>query len=79
MFGNLIGQGIGPQIVGIISDALEPSQGTDALRYAMLSMTLTAVGASFYFWRASRTVAQDLKDVQGTGPLQGVFQVACDA
>jgi len=66
LLGNLIGQGIGPQVVGVISDALAPSLGADSLRYAMLSMTVTAVGASFFFWRASRTVERDLEDVQST-------------
>jgi len=76
LLGNLIGQGIGPQVVGVISDALAPSLGADSLRYAMLSMTVTAVGASFFFWRASRTVAQDLEDVRG---VEQHSQVACHA
>jgi MFS family permease len=67
LLSNLIGLGLGPQIVGIISDALEYSLGTDSLRYAMLSMTLTAVWAAYYFWKASGSVAHDLQEVRRAG------------
>lgn len=66
LLSNLIGMGIGPQVVGILSDALAPSLGADSLRYAMLSMTLVALGSGYYFWRASRTVMQDLKEARLT-------------
>jgi MFS family permease len=64
LISNLVGLGLGPQIVGILSDVLNPSLGTDSLRYAMLSITPAALAATYYFWGASRTVAQDLKTVQ---------------
>lgn len=64
---NLIGLGCGPQIVGILSDALEPSLGIDSLRYAMLSMSFATLCAAYHFWRASGTVAQDLKRAQPGG------------
>jgi MFS family permease len=71
LLSNLIGMGIGPQIVGVLSDALEPSLGSDSLRYGMLSMTLAALGASYYFWRASATVKDDLESVRlGTLPAK---------
>jgi MFS family permease len=60
LLSNLIGLGLGPQIVGILSDILEPSVGTDSLRYAMLSMTAAALCAAYFFWMASRTVKNDL-------------------
>jgi MFS family permease len=34
---NLIGLGLGPLAIGIISDALAPSLGSDSLRYALLA------------------------------------------
>lgn len=49
---NLIGLGIGPTAVGLISDLLEPRFGADSLRYAMLSIELATPWAIFHYWRA---------------------------
>lgn len=62
LLANLIGMGIGPQIVGILSDLLLPRFGADSLRYAMLVMSLTALGAAGYFWRVGHTVGRDLSE-----------------
>jgi predicted MFS family arabinose efflux permease len=57
---NLIGAGLGPQIIGLISDALEPSLGLESLRWA-LCIVITAKGiASINYWLASRTIAADI-------------------
>jgi MFS family permease len=60
LLANLIGMGVGPQIVGILSDALTPFLGRDALRFAMLMLSATASWAAFHFWQASRFVVRDL-------------------
>lgn len=57
---NLIGMGIGPQLVGIASDLLAPSFGSDSLRYAMLIISAVAVGAAYLFWQAGATVRDDI-------------------
>jgi hypothetical protein len=57
---NLIGMGIGPQVVGTLSDLLAPTLGSDSLRYAMLGMSFTALWAGYHFWRAGQMVAADL-------------------
>jgi MFS family permease len=62
LLANLIGMGIGPQIVGIVSDALLPTVGSDSLRYAMLVMSLVAFWAAFHFWQAGRWVREDLAE-----------------
>ena len=49
---NLIGMGIGPQIVGLLSDQLMPALGNDSLRYAMLVMSGVAPWAGYHFWQA---------------------------
>lgn len=50
---NLLGLGLGPLLVGILSDALEPTLGTDSLRYALsLAMGLVLLGG-YFFWRAA--------------------------
>lgn len=57
---NLIGMGLGPQVVGILSDALAPEFGTSSLRYAMVLMSLLAAWSGYHFWQVGRTVKQDL-------------------
>lgn len=64
LLANLIGMGVGPLIVGILSDALMPALGDDSLRYSMLTMSLAALWAAFHFWCAGRTVGEDLAAVQ---------------
>lgn len=63
LLANLIGFGIGPQVVGILSDLLMPVVGTDSLRYAMLLMSFVALWAAYHFWRVGETVKQDLSMV----------------
>lgn len=60
LFANLIGMGIGPQVVGILSDLLMPVVGKDSLRYAMLIMSFVALWAGYHFWQVGRTVNEDL-------------------
>lgn len=60
LFANLIGMGLGPQIVGILSDSLRPRLGTDSLRYAMLIMSLVALWSAYHFWQGGRTAKDDL-------------------
>jgi MFS family permease len=60
LLANLIGMGMGPQVVGILSDLLMPVFGSGSLRYAMLAMSLVAAWAAYHFWRAGQTVREDL-------------------
>jgi MFS family permease len=60
LLANLIGMGIGPQLVGVLSDLLTPAYGPHALRYAMLVVSLLIVAAGYYLWAASRTIQEDL-------------------
>ena len=63
LLANLIGMGIGPQIVGILSDLFAPALGNDALRYAMLSMSFVSLWAGYHFWKVSKSVSEDLRAV----------------
>ncbi len=56
---NLVGQGGGPLISGMLSDALVPSLGLEAIRYAMLTAVVTAVLASICCFAAGRNVSAD--------------------
>ncbi|MEO6041685.1 MAG: MFS transporter [Croceibacterium sp.] len=61
---NLVGMGLGPQAVGILSDTLQPTYGHDSLRYALLGpLVIASVLAAFFFYRASRTLREDLRAV----------------
>lgn len=57
---NLIGMGVGPLAVGMLSDFLVPLAGRDSLRYAMLIMTVVALWSAYHFWCVGRTVKNDL-------------------
>lgn len=58
---NLIGMGLGPLAIGMLSDALEPYFGIESLRYALIILGITApLWAAFHFWRASKTITQDI-------------------
>jgi MFS family permease len=60
LLANLIGMGVGPQVVGILSDALMPVLARDSLRYAMLITSFVALWAGYHFWQVGRTVREDL-------------------
>ncbi|MDP5278350.1 MFS transporter [Sphingomonas sp. DG1-23] len=49
---NLIGLGLGPTLVGVISDLLEPSLGAQSLRWAMFVFAAVTPWAIFHYWRA---------------------------
>jgi len=67
---NIIGYGLGPPAVGELSDLLRPSLGSDSVRWAMLATAITWIISGYCYWRASRTVVEDVKRVSGnaSGP-----------
>jgi MFS family permease len=61
LLSNLVGYGIGPLLIGALSDALLPSFGSESLRVAMLSLlSLFALGA-LHFLLASRDLRANLE------------------
>ncbi len=60
---NLLGMGVGPQVVGILSDLFAPALGQQSLRYALVVTAFVAVWAAWHFWRAGLTVQEDLAAV----------------
>ncbi len=63
LFANLIGMGLGPQVVGIFSDLLGPILGSDSLRYSMLVVSLVTFWSAYHFWQVGLTVKDDLMSV----------------
>ncbi|AFU98225.1 spinster family MFS transporter [Simiduia agarivorans] len=58
---NIVGLGLGPVYVGLVSDWLGASMGAEGLRYAMLSaVVLGGVLAAFCFYRASCFYSREL-------------------
>ncbi|MEO5938244.1 MAG: MFS transporter, partial [Sphingomonas sp.] len=52
LINNMIGLGIGPPLVGAISDYLKPTYGAESLRYAMFTFAAITPWAIFHYWRA---------------------------
>jgi MFS family permease len=65
---NLIGLGLGPQAVGILSDLLHAEFGVESLRYAMLStVVIFAAWSVLHYALAARTLPQDLEAKNALG------------
>jgi MFS family permease len=60
LFANLVGMGLGPLLVGILSDALRARFGEESLRYALLTLCPGYLWAALHLWWGSRTVTADL-------------------
>lgn len=56
---GLIGQGLGPLLVGILSDRLEPSYGKDALRVALAIAVFAHLWGAIHSLLGSRTLRAD--------------------
>lgn len=57
---NLIGMGVGPQMVGMLSDALAGPAGPYSLRYSMLAISFLALAAAYHFWKVGTSIDEDL-------------------
>ena len=58
---NILGLGLGPWIVGMLSDYLEPNLGVESLRYAMLYLLPAIMFWSVcHFYLAARNLREDL-------------------
>jgi predicted MFS family arabinose efflux permease len=57
---NIIGLGLGPLTVGAVSDALEPTLGSDSLRWGMLSTSLVAFMGGGMYLNAARWVRREV-------------------
>jgi MFS family permease len=53
---NLIGMGLGPLLVGVLSDVLTPHYGDDALNVALAYFTLVGLWGSLHFWLCARAL-----------------------
>jgi MFS family permease len=58
---TLLGQGAGPQIVGLLNDALAPRFGEDAIRWSLAIVLATTLLGAAMIVRAARSFARDLE------------------
>ena len=57
---NIIGLGLGPFLVGVLSDLLSGPFGEDSLRFAILIATAAYFWAGAHFLLAGKTIVADL-------------------
>src|SRR5262245_1537845 len=59
---NLVGLGLGPQVVGVVSDQLKPELGVESVRYALLIVVASgAAWSTLHYALAARTLRADLE------------------
>lgn len=59
---NLIGMGLGPTLVGVLSDVLMPATGEDSIRYALCASVALNAWSAIHFLIGARYLSQDLAD-----------------
>jgi hypothetical protein len=59
---NVIGGGLAPFLVGLVSDLLEPSLRAESLRYAMMALTVPILLSATFYFLAARRLARDLAE-----------------
>lgn len=65
LINNLIGLGVGPYLIGRISDGLREAYGVDSLRMAALAVLVFYLIAAFLMYLASRKLAADWVEDEG--------------
>jgi MFS family permease len=62
---NLIGMGLGPQFVGVLSDLLAPRFGVESIRWALLATVVVgALWSAVHYFLAARTLREDLRETE---------------
>ncbi len=60
MASNLVGMGLGPLLVGGLSDAFAADFGDESIRYALVCVSAVALLSALAFLRGAKTVREDL-------------------
>ena len=69
MMTNLIGMGVGPMTVGLVSDLLAPTFGQESLRYALLLFAPGFLWGAFHFWTVSTTIEKEIRSNEAKADL----------
>ena len=78
LFSHLVGAGLGPMTVGLISDLLAPGFGQESLRYALLIFSPGFLWCAFHAWKAARTIEDDIRAVEKKTALRKAESEAAD-
>jgi len=68
---SVLGFGLGPFCVGVLSDALAPSLGAESLRYALLAPMLATAVMVTSLLAAAKTLSADLRAVGAQAEMDG--------
>jgi len=60
---NIVGLGMGPQIIGWMNDSVFANQGHEAIRYSLVVIAIIGGLGAIFFARAARTLRDDLAAV----------------
>ena len=66
LLANLIGMGLGPLAVGVVSDLFAPLFGQDSLRYALVSFSPGLLWVAYHYWKSAATIEEDIRRVEST-------------
>lgn len=69
LLANLIGFGLGPLVIGIISDALEPQLGQESLRYSLLLFSPGYLWCAFHIWKSADIIEEDIRFAESKSVL----------
>lgn len=61
---NLVGLGLGPQAIGIVSDLMRIWFENDSLRYALLGAAIINFWSAAHYYLAGRTIKQDTANLE---------------
>tara|TARA_B100000795_G_scaffold54873_1_gene35951 strand:- start:1827 stop:2192 length:366 start_codon:yes stop_codon:yes gene_type:complete len=63
---SLMGAGLGPLLVGMLSDAMAADYGVKSLNYALIIVSIGAsiIGSIFYLWTARAMSAELVPDIE---------------
>ena len=64
LFANLIGLGLGPLAVGVLSDLLNPMFGQESLRYTLALSSSGTLWVAVHYWKAANTIEDDIRHVE---------------
>ena len=58
---NLIGMGLGPLVVGMLSDYLTPTYGQFSLRYALFMVSVVYMICIYFYWKAGEHLVEEME------------------
>lgn len=58
---NLVGMGLGPLVVGMLSDYLTPTYGQFSLRYALFMVSIVYTICIYFYWKAGEHLVEEME------------------